>query len=91
MISEIVSAIDLGRHKLTPWGVVSVLIFVGVIFAVYAAEASLIIGVVKSKRRGQGIPKRFRSAARDNYSFAGDSGSDLFFIRVFYRAILGRG
>ena len=62
MISEIVSAIDFGRHKLTPWGVISVLIFVGVIFAVYAAEASLIIGVVKSKRRGQGIPKRFRSA-----------------------------
>ncbi len=62
MISEIVSAIDLGRHKLTPWGVVSVLIFLSVIFAIYAAEVSLIIGVIKSRRRGQGIPKRFRSA-----------------------------
>jgi len=62
MISEIVSAIDFGKHKLTPWQVVSVLIFVGVIFAVYAAEASLIIGVVKSRRRGQGIPKRFWSS-----------------------------
>jgi predicted MPP superfamily phosphohydrolase len=61
MISEIVSAIDFGRHKLTPWGVVSVLIFVGVIFAVYAAEAYLIFGVIKSKRKGQGIPKRFWS------------------------------
>ncbi len=50
-----------GRHKLTPRGIVSVLIFLGVIFAVYAAEASLIIGVVKSRRRGQGIPKRFWS------------------------------
>lgn len=62
MTSEIISAVDLGGHKLTPKEVVSVLIFVGVIFAVYAAEASLIIGVVKSKRRRQGIPKRFRSA-----------------------------
>jgi predicted MPP superfamily phosphohydrolase len=59
MISDIVSAIDLGRHKLTPWGVVSVLIFVGVTFAVYAAEASLIIGAVRSKRKGLGFPKRF--------------------------------
>jgi predicted MPP superfamily phosphohydrolase len=62
MISDIILAIVWGGHKLTPWGVVSVLIFVGVTFAVYAAEASLIIGVVKSKRRGQRIPKRFWSA-----------------------------
>jgi uncharacterized protein len=61
MISEIVSAIDFGRHKLTPWGIVSVLIFVVVILAVCAAEAFLIIGVVKSRRKGQGIPKRFWS------------------------------
>jgi len=62
MISKIVSAINLGEHKLTPWEFVSVLIFVSVIFAIYAAQASLIIGVIKSKRRGQVIPKRFRSA-----------------------------
>lgn len=62
MISEIVSVVDFGGHKLTPWGVVSILIFVGVAAAVYAAEVSLIIGAVKSRRKGQGIPKRFRSA-----------------------------
>jgi uncharacterized protein len=62
MISEIISAIVFHRHTLTLKGVVSVLIFVGVIFAVYAAEAYLIIGVVKSRRRGQGIPKQFWSA-----------------------------
>ena len=61
MISEIVSTIAFEGHKLTPWGIVSVLIFVGVTAAVYAAEAFLIIGVVKSRRRGQGIPKRFWS------------------------------
>jgi predicted MPP superfamily phosphohydrolase len=62
MTSEIISAIDSGGHKLTPWGVVSLLIFVGVIFTIYAAEVSLITGVAKSRRRGQEVPKRFLSS-----------------------------
>ena len=62
MISKIVSAINLGEHKLTPWEFVSVLIFVSVIFAIYAAEVPLIAGVAKSRRRRQEIPKRFLSS-----------------------------
>ena len=61
MTSEIISAIASGEHKLTPKEVVSVLIFVGVTVAVYAAEAFLIIGAVRSKRKGLGFPKRFWS------------------------------
>jgi hypothetical protein len=41
--------------------IISVLIFVGVIIAIYAAEWYLIRAVVKSKRRGQGFPKIFWS------------------------------
>ena len=61
MISEIISAIVFEEHTLTLKGAVSVLIFVGVTAAVYAAETFLIIGAVRSKRKGLGFPKRFWS------------------------------
>jgi predicted MPP superfamily phosphohydrolase len=61
MISEIISATVFGGHTLTLNVIVSLAVFLGVTIAVYAAEAYLIFGVIKSKRRGQGIPKRFWS------------------------------
>jgi uncharacterized protein len=62
MISEIISEIVFNGHTLTLNGIISIAVFLGVIVAVYAAEAYLVFGLVKSRRRGQGIPKRFWSA-----------------------------
>ncbi|MGA2323429.1 MAG: metallophosphoesterase [Sedimentisphaerales bacterium] len=61
MISEIMSAIVFDGHTLTLKEIMSVAVFLGVIVAVYAVEGHLVIGVIKSKRKGQGIPKRFWS------------------------------
>ncbi|MGD1042086.1 MAG: metallophosphoesterase [Sedimentisphaerales bacterium] len=61
MISEIISAIVFEGHTLMLKEIMSVAVFLGVIVAVYAVEGHLIIGVIKSKRKGQGIPKRFWS------------------------------
>jgi len=41
--------------------IISVLIFVSIIVAIYAAEAHMIWGIVKNKRKGLGFPKRFWS------------------------------
>jgi uncharacterized protein len=61
VLSEIISAIVFKEHTLTLKGAVSVAVFLGVIAAIYAAEAYFILGAIKSKRRGQGIQRRFWS------------------------------
>jgi uncharacterized protein len=62
MADKIIAAIVIERHYFILKELVSVFVFLGVILAVYAAEVSLIINAVKSRRRGQGAPKRFWSA-----------------------------
>ena len=91
MISEIVSAINLGEHKLTPWGI--------------CIRSDFCQRHIRNLR-GRGVPDNWRrkkqaKKARNSktilvkscnyYSFAGDIGSGLFIIRIPYRAILGRG
>lgn len=60
MISKILSAFAL-EHKLTSKGTVSLIIFLGVVFVIYTAEIFMIIGYVRSKRKGLELPKKFRS------------------------------
>ena len=64
MTGKIITAIALWRHTLTQMDVVAIviLLFLGLTAALCAAETFLIIGAVKSWRRGQGVPKRFHSA-----------------------------
>jgi len=62
MTGEIISAIVFRGHFLILKEIVSAGVFLGVIIAIYAGEACLIFNAVKSRRRGQGIPKRFWSA-----------------------------
>ena len=61
MISEILSAIVFKGHTLTLKGAISLVVFLCVVVAIYAAEAYLILGVIKSRRKGQGIPRQFWS------------------------------
>jgi predicted MPP superfamily phosphohydrolase len=61
MTGEIISAIVIERHYFILKEIVSIIVFLAVILAVYAAEVFLIINAVKSRRRGRGIPKRFWS------------------------------
>jgi predicted MPP superfamily phosphohydrolase len=61
MINEIISAIVFKGHTLTLKGAISLAVFMGVVVAVYAAEAYLIFGVINSRRKRQGIPKQFWS------------------------------
>jgi uncharacterized protein len=61
MLSGIISAIVFKGHTLTLNGAMSIAVFLGIIVAIYAAESYYILSVIKSKRRGQAIPKRFWS------------------------------
>ena len=61
MISKIISYIVFWGHPLTLGGIISLTVFLGVVIAIYAAEAYLILDAIKSRRRGQGIPKLFWS------------------------------
>ena len=59
MASEIIADITLSGHPLTLGGIIGLVIFFGVIISVYAIEAYLVFGAIKSRRNKQGIPKRF--------------------------------
>jgi predicted MPP superfamily phosphohydrolase len=62
MVSEILSYIVYRGHPLTLEGIIALAVFLGVIVAVYAAEAFLLFGVVCNKHKGMGFPKRFWSS-----------------------------
>jgi predicted MPP superfamily phosphohydrolase len=61
LTSEIISAIVFKGHTLTLGGIISLAVFLGIVILVYACETYLIINAVKSRRKGQRIPRQFRS------------------------------
>ena len=61
MISEIISYIVLRGHPLTLGEIISLIVVIGVVIVIYAAEARLVYIALKSRRKGQPIRKKFWS------------------------------